>query len=133
MSRPTDVVKAFYEALLAQDREALKAAMHEDVVMYGTRGGLDEAREFRGPDGVADYFEEIVDTWAGGIRVDIERMVESDDTCVTFMLETARDARFGVKMQSQTAIVFRIREDLVAELRGYLNRDEALEAAGLSA
>jgi ketosteroid isomerase-like protein len=104
----------------------------DDVVMHGTIGGLDEQRVMRGRAEVLDYFEEIIDPWEG-FAVDFEQVVEGpDDTYVVLMREVGRSPRADVEMVSETAMVLRIRDGVVHEMRGYLDRDAALAAAGVT-
>jgi ketosteroid isomerase-like protein len=49
---------------------------------------------------------------------------------VAFLRESVR-SRGGLDLQKETAVIIKIREGRITEARGYLDRDEALKAAGL--
>jgi ketosteroid isomerase-like protein len=126
------VLQAIGEAFAARDREALGRTFAEDVVWHGTIGGLDEQQVMRGREAALDYFEEIVEPW-DDFQVAFEQIVSApDDTYVVLMRETGRSPRADVEMVRETAMLLRIRDGVVTEMRGYLDREAALEAAGVS-
>jgi ketosteroid isomerase-like protein len=51
---------------------------------------------------------------------------------VAFWRETGRSRHSDLEVESQTATVFRVRDGLIIEMTGYLDRDEALRAAGIA-
>jgi ketosteroid isomerase-like protein len=126
------VLQAVGDAFAARSREALGQLFADDIVMLGTIGGLDEQRVMRGREAVLDYFEEIVDPW-NNFEVDFEQVVKApEDTYVVLMREVGRSPRADIEIVSETAMVLRIRDGVVHEMRGYLDREAALKAAGAS-
>jgi ketosteroid isomerase-like protein len=99
------------------------------VVWLGTHGGLDAHRVVEGSDGFLKYMQEIEQAWER-FEVEVERVIESDDVVVAFLRETAR-GRGAIDVENETATVFKVRDGKIAEVKGYLDRDEALEAVGL--
>jgi ketosteroid isomerase-like protein len=131
-SGPLVVVRAFFELTAAGDFDRLSDILDPDVVFLGTRGGLDEKRVLSGPDAVVAYLrDEITDPWER-YDVEAERLIEAGDVVVAFLHETARPRHGDVEMQSDTAMTFKVREQKIVEATGYLDRDEALRAAGLT-
>jgi len=45
--------------------------------------------------------------------------------------EFRRGKGSGVEMETDTAMVYEVRDGRVVRIQGYMDRDEALEAAGL--
>ena len=126
------VVRAFFDLTAAGDFARLSDILDPDVVFLGTRGGLDEKRVLCGPDAVLEYIrDEITDPWER-YDVEAERLIEVGDTVVVFLHETAQPRHGDVEMQSDTAMTFKVREQKIVEATGYLDRDEALEAARLT-
>jgi ketosteroid isomerase-like protein len=125
----SDLVRAIGDAFASGSREDLGRTFADDIVMLGTVGGLDEQRVMRGREEVLDYFAEIVDPWER-LEVEFDGVVEAGDNVVLLMREIGRTARADVEMVSETAMVLRVRDGLIAEMRGYLDRDAALAAAG---
>jgi ketosteroid isomerase-like protein len=127
----TELIRELCDALNAGDVEGAAELTHPDVVMYGTRGGIDQDRVFRGRQSVVDYWNDVGDTWAA-VRFEPERIIESGDVIVVFWRETARSARSELEIKAETAGVLKVRDGKIAELRGYMDRAEALRAAGLA-
>src|SRR4051794_2313306 len=100
-----------------------------DVVWLGTVGGLDQDQVMRGPEAVIAYAREIREPWQS-FRYEVEQMTEIGDAIVVFLLEAGQPRQGGPEVQGQTAMVITVREGRIAEMRGYLDRDEAVEAAG---
>ena len=122
-------IQRFLDALLAQDTTALAEMLDPEVVWFGTRGGLDESQVLRGPAAVLEYIREIQEPWEE-FNVEIEQIIEADDGVVVFMRETGRGRHGGPEVQNDTAMIFKAKQDRVLEVTGYLDRDEALRAAG---
>jgi ketosteroid isomerase-like protein len=129
---PAAVARALFERIAAEDREGVRELLAPDVVWYGTSGGLDAHRVIRGSEECLDYLQEIEDTWER-FEFEIERLIEADETVVVFMLETGRARRGGPDVDNQTAATFQVRDGKIVEVRGYLDRGEALEDAGIRA
>jgi ketosteroid isomerase-like protein len=126
-SEALTVVRAFFDAVGDAN---LAEHLDPEVVWFGTRGGLDESRVMRGPQAVLDYLREIQDAWES-FDVEVERLLESGDSVVVFMREKAHARQGGVELQDNTAMILTVRNGKIVEMRGYLDRDEALRAAGL--
>jgi ketosteroid isomerase-like protein len=129
---PVEVIRELCDALNANDdTERMSRMTHPDVVQYGTRGGIDQGRVVRGRDAVQRYWGEIREAWES-LRFEPEQLIERDDVVVAFWRETARSRHSDLEVESQTATVFRLRDGMIVEIRGYLDRDEALRAAGVA-
>ena len=66
-----------------------------------------------------------------GITIDVERLIDVGDTVVALWREIARSRHSELEIHSDTAMVFKVRAGRIVEARGYMNRDQALEAAGV--
>jgi ketosteroid isomerase-like protein len=122
-------VRRFLDLVAAQDSTALADMLDPEVVWFGTRGGLDENQVLRGPAAVLEYMREIQEPWEE-FGVEIEQVIEADDGIVVFMRETGRPRHGGPEVENYTAMIFKVTEERVVEIAGYLDRDEALRAAG---
>ena len=126
-----EVVRRFCEALADSDLTPTGDLFARDGVWYGTRGGLDEERVLRGPDGIAAYFTEVNENWEE-LRVELGGLRAEGDTVVAFWREIGRNAHSAVEMRTEMTVVFTVRDGMIVSARGYLDRDEALAAAGFS-
>ena len=124
------VVREFCGAAIADDLQRLSDTLDPEVTFLGTRGGLDEHQVLVGPKAVLDYLAEIADPWER-LEYEAERLIDAGDVVVVFWRETARAHRGGLELHSDTATIFKVRQGKIVQATGYLDRDEALEAAGL--
>ena len=122
-------IQRFLDLVVAQDTTALTDMLDPQVVWFGTRGGLDESQVVRGPAAVLEYMLEIQEPWEE-FGVEIERIIEAGNGVVVFMRETGRARHGGPEVQNDTAMIFKVKRERVVEITGYLDRDEALRAAG---
>jgi ketosteroid isomerase-like protein len=130
-SGPADVVRELAAALNANDQERLVRVMDPEIVQYGTRGGIDQDRTVRGREAVLDYWSEIEAAWESQ-TFEADRLIEAGDVVVAFWRERARIRDSDLEVESSTASVIKVRDGKIVELTGYMDRDEALEAAGLA-
>lgn len=125
------VVQRFFDLADAGDFVRAVDSLDRDVVWIGTRGGLDENRVVRGRDAALEYIREIQEPWEQ-LDVEIERMIEIGDRVLVFLRETAQVRHAGLDVHNETAMIFKVRGQRIVEATGYLRRDEALRAAGLT-
>jgi ketosteroid isomerase-like protein len=123
----TALVQRFFDLLAAGDLDALSELLDPEVVGLGTPGGLDEHRVARGPDACMAVIRDVYEPWTR-LDVTVEQLFERGDAVVAFHRETAQ-AR-GLQVTGDTATVFKLRGGRIVEMRGYLDRDAALAAAG---
>jgi ketosteroid isomerase-like protein len=92
-------------------------------------GGIDESAVLRGHDEIGRYLREVAGTWDEW-RLEAEEVRRNGETFVVFWRETSRTRE--IVMHTESATNFTIRDGKVVDARGYLDRNAALEAAGLS-
>ena len=130
-SRGADLVRELAAAINAGDFEYLTRVMDPDVVQHGTRGGIDQDRIVRGREAVLAYWEEVGEAWESQ-TFEPERIIEAGDVIVVLWHETARIRDSDLEVESGTASVIKVHDGKVVELRGYMDPEEALRAAGLA-
>jgi ketosteroid isomerase-like protein len=121
------VVQAFFDLTAARDFARVSDTLDPDVVCFGTRGGLDELQVLRGPDAVLRYLREVGEVWER-FEVEPERLIEAGDTIVALLREIAHARHGDLEVHNDTAMVFKMRQQKIVELTGYLDRAEALRA-----
>jgi ketosteroid isomerase-like protein len=85
----------------------------------------------RGVEEVRGYLDKS--PWGTSLQFEPERYFDVDDERVlVFMLGTSTGQSSGVPVQARGAQEFTIRGGLVVSCKVYLDRDEALQAAGLA-
>ena len=130
-SEAETIVRAFFDLGAADDFEGMRAYLDPDAVWYGTRGGLDQDQVIRGPDAWIEYVREVQAPW-DRFEVEVEELLQAGDMVVALLLESAHARHGDLDVQNQTAVNIKVRQGKIVECRGYLDRDEALRAAGLT-
>ena len=88
--------------------------------LHGTYYGLDPVRQF---------FEEFFEPWES-VRFEPDELIDAGEDVVSGVgYFRGRD---GIEVRNRTAWVFTIRDGAIARMCFYQERQEALEAAGLS-
>jgi ketosteroid isomerase-like protein len=90
-----------------------------------------ESEIFRGPEGIAKYFDSLSSSWE---HFNIVPGSFRDHAEVAVMLGGLKGLGkgSGVPVDSSLGMVFDFRDGRILRIRGYLNHDEALRAAGLA-
>jgi ketosteroid isomerase-like protein len=107
------------------------AVLDPSIEWHGTVGGLDEDSVARGYEEVARRFAESFEPWEQHL-LEAERYIDAGHAVVVFWHEIARSRHTAQQLEMRTAAIYSLRDGRVVEARAYLDRAEALEAAGLS-
>jgi ketosteroid isomerase-like protein len=121
-------VEALLRASAERDLEKAARLLDPGIVLYGTRGGLDEKQLLTGPDAYLGYMTDVEEQWED-FDFEVERLIDAGEAVAAFLLEKGRSRRGEVELVNETAVVFKVNEGKVVEARGYLDREEAIEAA----
>jgi ketosteroid isomerase-like protein len=124
-----DVIQRLYGAMDVQDAEALAEIASPDMewipdwrVGEGPVRGIEEViRFFRGR---AEVLEEL--------RTEPERVWDLGDRVLVFVRHTGSGTTSGAGFDIRIAHLWTLRDGVVVRGEGYADRDEALEAAGIS-
>ena len=128
-----DLVEVFSERFEAQAaNDADSDFFHRDLeVQFIARGETLEGTVYRGLEGFAQGWREWLEAWTS-YRLDVEEFVDAGDKVVVLVRVAARTARDDVLMHHKPGAVWMIRDGKVAAIHFYLDRSEALEAAGIA-
>jgi ketosteroid isomerase-like protein len=131
MSRENvEVVRRSFEVWNEGDVDAIRRLYTEDVVIETPEVFAIAGPTFAGDDPVGRFVAGLKKEWIDS-RWEVERIFDCGDVIVSFHRTTAIGRRSGAEVSRDFAGVFRIRDGLIASEHIYLDRDEALEAAGL--
>jgi ketosteroid isomerase-like protein len=114
------------------DLEFVLAAFYDpEVEWHGTVGGLDEGSIRRGHQEVMRGFDDYFAVWE---RLDVtpEEIIDTGDELIVFVHEVARGRESGVVVETDTTTISTFREGMIVRVRSFMDRSQALEAAGLS-
>jgi ketosteroid isomerase-like protein len=123
-----DVVRRSFDAWNAGDVEAIRGFYSADVVIDTPI--TEFGRTFEGDDPLGRWITEMLETWAE-THWDVERVFEGDGVVVSVYQSRSTGRTSGVEVVRDLTAVSRVRDGLITNERVYLDREEALEAAGV--
>ena len=130
MSRENvEVVRAIIEAWSAGDFARARAAMHPDIAWYDPPQQPGQLLR-RGHAGV----EESIRNWLGAWedwRYEPGEMLDAGDQVLVIGRQSGRGKGSQVEVSADLFHLWTIRNGMAVEMRMFMERDEALSAAGL--
>jgi ketosteroid isomerase-like protein len=126
-----EVIRQALEVINRRDTEAALRYIDPEVeastaIISGAEGNI-----YRGHEGFREWMAESAATFEE-IRMQPEEFRDLGDDVLLIGRIYARGRESGVEIDSATAWLFTLRGSRIVRVRGYLNPQEALEAAGLS-
>ena len=126
------VVRESLEAWLAGDLEKAAKLLDPEVEFHGTVGGLQEGEIAHGQSQIDHQFEEVdMEAWEER-RLEAEEFIDAGDDVVVLLHEYRRGRGSGIELETKTAVVVAVSGGRVVRIQGYMDRDAALAAVGLS-
>ena len=125
-----EVVRDAIAAYNRRDLEALTALNHPDVEMDWSASRGVEAGVYRGWDEVSRFYQRYFETFEE-IIIEPDRFIGFGDSVVVPNHAEVR-GRDGINAVARSALVFELRNGLIARFCLYQETHEALEAVGLS-
>jgi ketosteroid isomerase-like protein len=127
-----EIVRRSSEAFMAGDIETAMAALDPQIEWHATVGGVDEGRVYRGHEAVVQGFIDYFEVWER-MEMRAEKFIDAgEENVVVFWHEVAKGRESGVVVETDTGTVQTVRDGKIVRVRSYMDRAEALEAAGLS-
>jgi hypothetical protein len=124
-----EIVRRHMEAYLAGDNETALAAYDQDVEFDASI--RPEGHVYRGREGVAEAMRVWSGTWEDW-RVELEEIVDAGDRVLVIVWESGRGKGSGLEINQRVYSLFTLRDGAIVHWKGFLDRAQALEAAGLS-
>jgi ketosteroid isomerase-like protein len=126
------IVREAFESFLGGDREKTAQLVDPEVEFHGTVGGLQEGQVAHGQSEIDQTFEsEDLEAWEER-RLEAEQFIDAGDNVVVLLHEYRRGKGSGVELETETAVVVSVGKGRVVRIQGYMDREAALEAVGLS-
>jgi uncharacterized protein len=133
------VRRLFHVYLEALDRGDLDIWFNSDDLaedfewIMPREGGLGLPPSYRGREG----FREFMQTWTQeqfqDWSIELERLIDAGgDRVVAFFHQRAIGRESGVPVELRMATLYELEDGRIVRMRHFLDREEALEAAGLS-
>ncbi len=126
------VVRRMYEAFnrLAENGDFV-AYVGEHFDPDCEYGPVEEAEPVRGRTEMVDWHERWFEAW-DEFWADVDEVIEAGDRVLTVLTVHGRGGVSGMQIDQRFFHVFDIRHDKILRMEEFVDRDEALEAAGLS-
>jgi ketosteroid isomerase-like protein len=120
-----------WECYNRHDFDAMEAHYWSDAVLDVSRVYLDE-RPRRGREEMRAYWERMWDISAG-LRMDpVEVLDVGRDRYLVMMRFGQRGKRSGADVEQEVALIYTMRESLVARVDMFADREQALKAVGVT-
>jgi uncharacterized protein (TIGR02246 family) len=125
-----EVVRRSFDAWNSRDAERILLLYTEDAVLHSATKDV-VGKTYRGKDALRRFLEELRDDMSSwGWKV--EELIDAGDRVVTFHSVITTGPASGIEVTRPLAGVYEVRNGLIATEWIFLDRNEALEAAGLS-
>jgi ketosteroid isomerase-like protein len=86
---------------------------------------------YHGFEGIVRATEQWMEPYEN-VVIDLERVVDGGECVISIHRALLKAQHTGIELESPLAYIWRFRAGKIIEIRGYLDPDEALKAAGLS-
>jgi ketosteroid isomerase-like protein len=102
-----------------------------DINWRAAEGEIDDAGELHGPEAVRRHIQDWFDMF-DNLTVVVEELVDAgDDRVVAVQRMTGRAKVSGIETEIRFSVVYTLRDGKIVQGREYMDKDKALEAAGL--
>ena len=92
---------------------------------------IEEVDVIRGHEALIQWVERWIEAWSS-FRAEVEEAIDGGETVFVAATSNARGRTSGIETRMRWFHVYEMREGRILRWREYLDRDSALEAAGLS-
>ena len=123
-----EVVSSSMQAYLSGDNEGALSHYATDVEFDATL--RPEGKVYRGRDGVAEAMRVWTGTWAD-YKLQVEEIIDAGDHVILVTKESGRGKGSGIPIDQRIFGVFTLSEGRIVRWEGFLDRNQAFEAAGL--
>jgi ketosteroid isomerase-like protein len=128
-----EIVRRVYEAAASRDAATVLSLYDPKVELDASALGLAGIGGdiLRGHEGLRNLFREWHEAW-GKIEYGYEELIDAGEQVISVVTRHARGRASGVEVERPFALLWTLREGKVIRVVWFLDRAEALEAAGLS-
>jgi ketosteroid isomerase-like protein len=128
---PLETIRAGFDAFNRGDYDAWIAVYDEDVEFLDLAETPDTGA-FRGHAGARAWLAKLQEAWGEGFQFEPRTITQGDDAVVVDTRAGGVGTGSGVPIEMTVYVVMRYRDQKVIWTRAFIDRGDALEAAGLS-
>jgi ketosteroid isomerase-like protein len=125
-----EIAKRAIDAFNARDVESFASLTTPDFEWSPSMVAI-EGKVFRGAEGIQAYFASLGNAWEEFLILP-DQFRDLPDLVIMLGRLSGLGKNSGVPVDSSLGMVFDFRAGEVARIRGYLDHDEALQAAGVA-
>ncbi len=125
-----EVCRRAFEGVLRQDAEAALPYIDPEIELQSAIVGGAEGNTYRGHEGFRTWMAESDATWAE-LRLETDEFRDLGDDVLMIGRLHARGRESGIEVDSPIAWLSTVGGGRIVRSRGFLDPQEALEAAGL--
>ena len=126
----TELVRRGYEAFAQGDIEAALAMFHPDIQVEDHERSLETPTSYHGRDGFLTLFATVNEGFSD-VRYTPEELTDVGDRVLVEVRRTGRGRASGAQVEERQFHVWDMVAGRAVRFRVYLDRNQALEAAGL--
>jgi ketosteroid isomerase-like protein len=112
------------------DLAAFDSNFQTEFIARRAAGGSIPPRVARGLLGFAESWRDWLEPWES-YYIEVEEFIDAGDEVVSLTRVRAKTTRDAVAVEHRPGAVWSLRDGRIVRVRFYLDREEALEAAGL--
>ena len=111
--------------------DALAEFWDPGIKWRAAEGEIDDVGELHGPEAVGRHFQDWFDMF-DDLTVVAEELIDAgDDRVVAVQRMTGRAKVSGIETEIRFSVVYTLRDGKIVQGREYMDKEQALEAAGL--
>ncbi len=120
------------EAFNARDIEAFIVYCDPSIEFNTAFGTAVAGDALRGHDGLRRWHRDAEDVWGDEIRVEPEAYFDLSEQTLAFYVLRGRGRHSGAEVAMPIALVATWRDGVMVDMKGYVHREDALSALGVS-
>jgi ketosteroid isomerase-like protein len=128
-----EIVKRFEDSWAAGDLDATLECIHDEVVFDWSDSIGPFAGIYEGPDGMVRFWQELRDAFEEFRPEALELVEAGPESVITLDVVRGRGKGSGIEIEAQGAMLWSFRDGKIAHAKMFQTKEEALQAAGLSA
>jgi ketosteroid isomerase-like protein len=113
--RDVEAVRRFYASWTSSDLPGMLAVADPNIDAVPVLGLLYKRRNYRGHEGITQWFEEVKDLWEG-FEVHVERTAEVDGAVLAFLHLIAHQG--GRSSDARIGVICRLRDHRIVSISG---------------
>ena len=127
-----EVVRSAFLALADRGFDGLAEFLHAEINWRAMEGAPDDVGEMRGTEAARRYVEDWFETFDDLTTIPEELLDAADGHVVAVLAVSGRAKLSGITRELRYASLYTLRDGKIARIREHADRQEALQAAGLT-